>query len=210
MSSTPAHHYDPYDRLAPFYDWMARTLLLPFGGEGRFRRQALAPLGLRPGMRVLELGCGTGSMTRLLLQAGAEVTSVDLSRPMLARAARKAPGAAFVEADILGFRGEQPFDRVLLCFVLHEMGPEIRAAALEAAAANLGPDGLLGVVDFSDGAPFPVRPLFRAYLRLVEPEVALGMLQGLRSEVAGRFDVLAHHRLALGTAQVIAARPAPG
>ena len=29
--STPEHHYDPYPRLAPIYDTMARTLLLPFG-----------------------------------------------------------------------------------------------------------------------------------------------------------------------------------
>ena len=199
------HHYDPYPRLAPFYDGMARALLLPFGGERRVRRRALAELDLRPGTRVTELGCGTGSNTRLMVAAGAQVTAVDLSEPMLERARRKVPGARFLKHDILAYRGP-PAQRVLFAFVLHEMAPDIRRRALEAARANLEQGGLLGVLDFSAGARFPVAPFFHAYLRVAEPEVALGVLEGLPQELerAG-FFLRKRRTLCLGTAQMLVA-----
>ncbi|MBI1915267.1 MAG: class I SAM-dependent methyltransferase [Planctomycetes bacterium] len=49
-------------------------------------------------MRVLELGCGTGGITRLLLERGVAVTAVDGSERMLARARRRAPGYAPVRS----------------------------------------------------------------------------------------------------------------
>lgn len=48
-----------------------------------------AELGLLAGRRVLELASGTGEFTRVLVDAGAEVTGLDLSEAMLARARRK-------------------------------------------------------------------------------------------------------------------------
>ena len=71
-----------WDEYAPFYDWEnAQTLGrrdVPF-----WRRVAGAAKG-----PVLELGCGTGRVTRPLARAGIEVVGVDRSAPMLARAAR--------------------------------------------------------------------------------------------------------------------------
>ena len=42
-----------------------------------------------PGKRLLDLGCGTGSITMLLAQKGYRITAVDLSADMLAQARRK-------------------------------------------------------------------------------------------------------------------------
>ena len=53
---------------------------------------ALGPLA---GKRVLDLACGTGEISRMLLALGAEVTGVDFAEPMLERARRKHKGAAF-------------------------------------------------------------------------------------------------------------------
>ncbi len=201
----PQHHYDPYPTLAPFYDVMARALLLPFGGERRVRRAALGDLGIGRGTTVTELGCGTGSNTRLMVELGAQVTAVDLSEPMLARARAKAPGARVLKHDILSYRGA-PAERVLLAFVLHEMAPDIRARALQAARENLVEGGLLGVLDFSSGAPFPVDPVFRAYLRVAEPELARGVLEGLPGELASAgFELRRRRPLCLSTAQMLVA-----
>ena len=206
MTHSP-HHHDPYPWLAPYYDWMARVMLVPFGGERAFRRRALDALDVGPGTRVLELGCGTGSMTRDLLARGARVTAVDLSEPMLARARRKAPGARFVRRDILSWEGEGAHDRVLLSFVLHEMDREIRARALSVAGRALAEGGLLGVLDFAGSAPRPVDDVFRAYLRVAEPEVAADVLEGLPAEVErGGFEIRRRLPLALGTARMLVAR----
>jgi SAM-dependent methyltransferase len=57
----------------------------------------------RPGMAVLDVGCGTGAMSLGLAAAGAKVTGVDISKPMLALARERAAKAglpiAFIEAD---------------------------------------------------------------------------------------------------------------
>lgn len=68
-----------------------------------------------PGGRVIDLGCGTGTLTRVLherTQAG-ETLGIDSSPAMLARAAEVAGGGlSFMAADIGEFSSERPFDLV--------------------------------------------------------------------------------------------------
>jgi demethylmenaquinone methyltransferase/2-methoxy-6-polyprenyl-1,4-benzoquinol methylase len=176
---------DLYERLAPYYDWMSRGLLAPFGGDTRFRRRVVAAWDIRPGHRVLELGCGTGLMTRLLLDRGAVVTAVDRSEPMLSRARRRAPEATFVTSDVTTFATAETFDRVILSYILHELDAPARATALTTAKHALAPRGLVGVVDFDDSARQPVRTLIDLYLRVAEPPSAREWAKhGFREELA--------------------------
>lgn len=64
-------------------------------------RRVLARLGVRPGERVLDLGCGTGRLTAELSQSpGIFVTGLDRSAAMLAEAAgQRVPRASFVRGD---------------------------------------------------------------------------------------------------------------
>jgi SAM-dependent methyltransferase len=68
-------------------------------------RRAMAALSPRPGERILDIGCGSGATTVMLAEAvapGGEVVGVDISRPMLEVARRRAEGfigVRFVEAD---------------------------------------------------------------------------------------------------------------
>lgn len=67
-------------------------------------RRAMAALNLRPGERVLDIGCGAGQTTLDLAQAVApdgHVLGVDISRPLLEVARRRegGPSVAFLEAD---------------------------------------------------------------------------------------------------------------
>ena len=68
-----------WDEYAPFYDWEnAQTLGrrdVPF-----WRRAALKAKG-----PVLELGCGTGRVTKPLARAGVDIVGIDRSAPMLDR-----------------------------------------------------------------------------------------------------------------------------
>lgn len=176
---------DLYTRLAPFYDGMSRVLLAPFGGDTRFRTDVIDLWSIHRGDRVLELGCGTGLMTRLLLDRGAVVVAVDRSAPMLARARDRAPAATFIEHDVPTFRPDARFDRVILSYILHELDRHQRASTLALARDALAPGGLVGIVDFDDSANEPVRTLIDLYLRVAEPPSAREWARdGFRREAA--------------------------
>jgi len=101
---------------------------------------------LRPGDRVLELGCATGLMTAMLAGDGRRVVAVERSDAYLERARGRAlPGVEVRAGDIdaLGDLGER-FDHVVLANVLHEVADP--GAVLAAAARHwLAPDGLVFV-----------------------------------------------------------------
>ena len=80
-----------YDRI---YWWK------DYDQEVDFVVKALKRYGIR-GRRVLEVACGTGSHTRLLVKRGYEVTGVDISDDMLRIARSKVKGhAKFLQGDM--------------------------------------------------------------------------------------------------------------
>lgn len=130
-----------YDSFAPYYDaftaasdyesWTARVLELA------------ARRGWR-GHTVLDLACGTGNSFLPFLRRGFDVTGCDASRAMLAEAARKAPEARLIHADIRDLTMVGRFDLVT-CFddsLNYLLDSEELAAALCSIAANLGQGGL--------------------------------------------------------------------
>jgi SAM-dependent methyltransferase len=72
---------------------------------------------LRPGDRILELGCGDGALSCALASEGFDVTGVDISPGMVEEARRRAESesspARFEVADSDLFKTEQPFDAVV-------------------------------------------------------------------------------------------------
>ncbi|HEV3074051.1 MAG TPA: class I SAM-dependent methyltransferase [Thermoanaerobaculia bacterium] len=86
-STRPAR--ETFDRLAPAYDrrWARYTAATT--------RATLARLALRPGERLLDLGCGTGALLRELAVRGApqRLCGVDLSPAMVAVARARLPAA---------------------------------------------------------------------------------------------------------------------
>lgn len=77
---------DAFDRLAPSYDQL--TSGETFQLQRRQTHQALARW-IRPGLRVLEIGCGTGVDTEFLARIGARVIACDPSEEMLSRTKRR-------------------------------------------------------------------------------------------------------------------------
>jgi ubiquinone/menaquinone biosynthesis C-methylase UbiE len=142
-----------FDRAAPRYD--ALVALNP-GYHAHLRRSARR-LGLPDGgagARVLDLGCGTGASTAALraVLPRAEITAVDASAGMLARAAGK-PWAApvtFVHAPAErlaeeGVRG--PFDAVFAAYLLRNVAdPD---AVLADVRGLLAPGGRLAVHEYA-------------------------------------------------------------
>lgn len=130
---------------APVYDWV----LLRFFAPGR--ATAVRMLALRPGERVLLVGVGTGQDLPLL-PAGVSAVGVDLSEPMLRRAARRTTGSAAEVELRLGDAAalEMPsssFDAVVLHLVLSVV-PDPAAVVAEAMRV-LRPGGRAVIFDKS-------------------------------------------------------------
>ena len=67
--------------IADRYDLITR--LLSFGLDQRWKRRLMALAGIQPGMRVLDLACGTGDLSALAAARGARVTGLDFARRMI-------------------------------------------------------------------------------------------------------------------------------
>lgn len=136
----------PYDALARVYDdWTADN------DYGRWARHIVDVASLTEGSSVLDLCCGTGRLTRLLHDAGMVVTGVDVSRPMLDRAARALPEeTVLLERDLarpdldLGVENGA-FDACVCSFDSLNYFTDERAlqAVFDHAAAALRPGGVL-------------------------------------------------------------------
>jgi demethylmenaquinone methyltransferase / 2-methoxy-6-polyprenyl-1,4-benzoquinol methylase len=86
-----------FERIAPRYDRMNR--LVSLGLDQRWRRAALAAIGVGPGDRVVDLACGTGDLAALAAERGARVVALDRAREMLRGAQRRAVGG-LVRSDV--------------------------------------------------------------------------------------------------------------
>jgi SAM-dependent methyltransferase len=102
-------------------------------------RRILSSLGLPRGARVLDAGCGTGGVTRLLRRTSGAVVGLDLSRPHLTTAC--ANGAATLLQASLSEPPFRPrsFDLVWCANALHHTQEPVRALA--ALRATLRPGG---------------------------------------------------------------------
>jgi len=96
-------------------------------GRARARRRAqmiVRTAGLRPGVRALEIGCGTGMFTSLFAESGAEIVGVDISGDLLARARERGlpeERVQFVEARFEDYTAGDRFDAVIGSSVLHHL-----------------------------------------------------------------------------------------
>lgn len=63
---------------------------------------------------LLELGCGSGRLTRLLAAQGFRVTGLDISQHMIGLAQENAPDCSFHLADMTNFSLDKSFDAVIL------------------------------------------------------------------------------------------------
>ena len=128
--------------------------LLSLGAVSRCRRRLVEDT-VRPGLRVLEIGCGTGALTLLAAENGAEVVGFDVSGAMLSVARRRIEAAGRSNQVLLEERGvsgmdaygDLSFDLVLSSLVFSELSRDERAWALRHSHRVLKAGGRLAVVD---------------------------------------------------------------
>jgi len=138
------------DSLLPLYDLMTKLM-----GADRARRRLLDQAQIRSGHRVLDVGCGTGSLTIQLkrLNPETDVVGLDPDPKALALAKRKAERAAVSINFDQGFGDELPypdrsFDRVLSSLMFHHVPTDEKGKTLRAVRRVLKPGGEFHMLDF--------------------------------------------------------------
>ena len=185
--------------LTPLYDPLLRWAMR----EETFKRYLIAQADLAGGRRVLDLGCGTGTLTLLAKQThpDADMVGLDPDPQVLSRARGKAVQAGVAITWDEGLATSLPypdrsFDRVLSSLVLHHLKRPARQVAFDEVWRVLRPGGEFHVVDFGPPRTLPMR-IIAAILRPLEEagDHFDGLLPGLIQKAGftsvtdtGRFD----------------------
>ena len=138
------------DILTPLYDPVLHWIFQ----ETRFKQQLVNQANIHPGQRVLDLGCGTGTLTLLIKQAypAANVIGLDGDLTVLALAHAKAEKGNVPLAFNVGMAfalpyPDQTFDCVLTSLVLHHLTIDSKQRTLYEVYRVLQPGGALYVLD---------------------------------------------------------------
>lgn len=107
--------------MLPAMRWDAERYERSFGYVASYGESLVDLLQPKHGERVLDLGCGTGTLTAAIAERGATVTGVDADPGMIAAARSRHPEIAFTEADGHAFSVPEPYDAVFSNAALHWM-----------------------------------------------------------------------------------------
>jgi demethylmenaquinone methyltransferase/2-methoxy-6-polyprenyl-1,4-benzoquinol methylase/phosphoethanolamine N-methyltransferase len=142
------------DHAAPVYDLLAPIMTL--GLERRFHRIVIDRLALRGDEKILDIGCGTGTLTRDIAAALSDkqtscCTGLDAAEKMIECAKRKASGIPNIHFDAAIAEKlpylDETFDAAVSTFFFHHIHFELKKRVLAETARVLRPCGRLIIVD---------------------------------------------------------------
>ncbi|HLM24250.1 MAG TPA: class I SAM-dependent methyltransferase [Pyrinomonadaceae bacterium] len=146
------------DVFLPLYDPLVSLM-----GGNRAREELMKQAKIGPNQRVLDIGCGTGTLVVLLKRrySTAQIVGLDPDPKALRRAKKKVRRARVSVQLDEGFADDLPyekgtFDRVLSSFMLHHLEDQDREKMLREVLRVLKPAGAFHLLDFAggeDGAP---------------------------------------------------------
>lgn len=211
------HEYIPalkYDWLTPLYDPLIRWTLR----ESTFKRHLVKQAGIKKGHRVLDLGCGTGTLALLIKShhPKADVFGLDADPKVLAVARAKAARAGLNVRLDHGMAFELPyshgsFDRVISSLMFHHLTRENKERTLREVFRVLRPKGELHVADWGKAQNCPMRVAFLLVQMLDGFETTADNISGLLPELfrmAGFMEVeeSARYMTIVGTLSLYRAR----
>ncbi len=203
MGQTPQTSYVTALRfpfLTRFYDRVLAATLK----EEKFKRLLVQQSAIQPGHRVLDVGCGTGTLTMMLERDApeAEVFGLDGDADALDIARKKvsAAGAKVTLVQALAF--DPPFepgsfDRIVSSLVFHHLTRAQKALTLEKCRDLLAKGGELHIADWGEAQNILMRAAFLGVQLLDGFETTTDNVNGLLPELiarAGFRDVAETHR----------------
>lgn len=156
MGASPkqTRSYSPalgFDWLLPLYDPLIRAIV----PEEAIKRELVRLAGIESGHRVLDLGCGTATLSLFIkeMHPEAEVLGLDADVKALDKARQKASVANLQIRFDVGLATALPYDdasidRVLSAFVFHHLSHEQKQQTLREILRILKPGGSFNLLDF--------------------------------------------------------------
>lgn len=185
LAKRPADVSSMFDRVSSKYDLTNDVLSGGLAPSWRVRtRKALRP---KPGMHILDVACGTGTVSRILADHGATVTGIDFSPGMISEGVARHgdhPGITFQQGDAteLPF-GDNTFDATTISFGIRNVQEPKRALAEMLRVTK--PGGSIVVCEFSTPTTALLRGAYDTYMNVVMPGVV-----GLVSSDPEAYDYL--------------------
>ena len=157
------------EKAAPTYDSLMKRMT--FGRERALRETTVSLAGVKPGDCVLEVGCGTGTLTLAAKRRAGpsgKVFGIDVIPVMIELSQRKAAQAGEDITFQLASIEDIPFpantfDVVMCSFMIFHMSEKVRRKGISEIYRVLKPQGRLLVVDSAT----PTRPLLKIFIKLI-------------------------------------------
>ncbi len=175
-----------YKWLTPAYD-----LFMRWGMREAFvKRRLIEQAQIRTGMNLLDLGCGTGTMTVLIKQMYTDdtITGLDVDPDVVEIANLKATRAGVTISLGLGMAehlpySDQSFDRVMSSFMFHHLNTVQKDNCLREVWRVLKDSGELHLLDFGRPRSLYARVISLVMRRLEETEDNIhGLLTGMMKD----------------------------
>jgi ubiquinone/menaquinone biosynthesis C-methylase UbiE len=143
-------------RMAHYYDLV--MFLLTQGREKKLRQVTLDLAQIQPGDKVLEIGCGTGTLTiaaKERVGVNGEAVGIDIAPEMIAAAVRKSARKGIAVSFQAGSIEKIPFpdgrfDTVLCSFMIFHMPEDIRQKGITEIFRILKSGGHVFIIDTAD------------------------------------------------------------
>lgn len=155
-----------FDEAAPWYDWSDRVL--SFGSGDWYRREAVKRVGLKPGMKLLDLASGTGVVARAAARVTGDPRSIVGMDPSIGMLRGGHTDSAKVQstAETLPFASES-FDRITIGFAMRHFSD--LSVVFRECHRVLRPDGKLLIMEITAPESRIGRALLGAYMGVISP-----------------------------------------
>jgi demethylmenaquinone methyltransferase/2-methoxy-6-polyprenyl-1,4-benzoquinol methylase len=166
---------DP-DEVSAMFDGVAKRYdiindLLSLGRTKAWRKVATKIIDPKSGMKILDIAAGTGSSSRPLKDAGADVIPLDFSKGMIEAGRKRNPDLPFTQGDALNLPfKDNEFDVTTISFGLRNTQNTEKALAESLRVTK--PGGRMVVVEFSHPTNKLFRNIYMNYLMKALPKIA--------------------------------------
>jgi len=161
-----------YDWLTPVYD----TAIGALTREHVWRSAFIKQIDPSPDDRILDVGCGTGTLAVALKQMApqADIIGIDPDRHALARAAAKANAESQTLRFVEGFLSESVLPKrwtptkIISSLVFHQMPLATKREILQTMSSLLAKNGVIHIADYGLQQSVLMRTLFRSTVQMLD------------------------------------------